>query len=166
MGYVLLPKGLPYIRRGESNFCRRDRIVCLSTCRFRAETAQLRLRQRLVCPIKHRVRAVRSAKPNSRQVPRRERFLITSRFLVKFRPLWSASESPFRGLRFAWLTKPNAIISPKLQLLSGHSEEKSLAIYRDLALADVAAKYESAMQKFPVRWLRVVLSQVPSRWHL
>jgi hypothetical protein len=43
------------------------------------------------------------------------------------------------------------IISPKLQLLSGHSEEKSLAIYRDLALADVAEQYESAMQSFPVR---------------
>jgi hypothetical protein len=30
-------------------------------------------------------------------------------------------------------------------------EEKSLAIYRDLALADVAEEYESAMQMFPVR---------------
>ena len=43
------------------------------------------------------------------------------------------------------------IISPKLQLLSGHAEEKSLAIYRDLALADVAAEYQEAMQAFPVR---------------
>jgi hypothetical protein len=32
-----------------------------------------------------------------------------------------------------------------------HSEEKSLAIYRDLALTDVAADYESAMRTFPVR---------------
>lgn len=29
--------------------------------------------------------------------------------------------------------------------------QKSLAIYRDLALADVAEEYESAMQMFPVR---------------
>ena len=43
------------------------------------------------------------------------------------------------------------IISPKLQLLSGHAEEKSLAIYRDLALADVCGEYEQAMRSFPVR---------------
>ena len=43
------------------------------------------------------------------------------------------------------------IISPKLQLLSGHAEEKSLAIYRDLALTDVSVEYEEAMRSFPVR---------------
>jgi hypothetical protein len=43
------------------------------------------------------------------------------------------------------------IISPKLQLLSGHGEEKSLAIYRTLALADMADEYERAMRAFPVR---------------
>jgi hypothetical protein len=43
------------------------------------------------------------------------------------------------------------LMSPKLQLLSGHAEERNLAIYRDLALADVAAGYEQAMQSFPVR---------------
>ena len=43
------------------------------------------------------------------------------------------------------------IISPKLQLLSGHTEEKSLAIYRDLALADVSPEYQEAMRAFPVR---------------
>ena len=48
------------------------------------------------------------------------------------------------------LTK-KGIISPKLQLLSGHTEEKNLAIYRDLALADVSAEYEEAMRSFPVR---------------
>jgi hypothetical protein len=35
--------------------------------------------------------------------------------------------------------------------ISGHSEEKSLAIYRDLALADVSGEYEAAMRTFPVR---------------
>jgi len=33
----------------------------------------------------------------------------------------------------------------------GEREEKSLAMYRDLALADVSAEYEAAMQSFPVR---------------
>jgi integrase/recombinase XerD len=56
----------------------------------------------------------------------------------------------FRHQLITYLTK-KGMISPKLQLLSGHSEEKSLAIYRDLALSDVAAEYEEAMQAFPVR---------------
>ena len=56
----------------------------------------------------------------------------------------------FRHQIITYLTR-KGIISPKLQLLSGHSDEKSLAIYRDLALADVAEEYESAMQMFPVR---------------
>jgi integrase/recombinase XerD len=56
----------------------------------------------------------------------------------------------FRHQIITYLTR-KGIISPKLQLLSGHSEEKSLAIYRDLALADVAEEYESAMQMFPIR---------------
>lgn len=56
----------------------------------------------------------------------------------------------FRHQIITYLTR-KGIISPKLQLLSGHSEEKSLAIYRDMALADVAEEYESAMQMFPVR---------------
>jgi integrase/recombinase XerD len=56
----------------------------------------------------------------------------------------------FRHQIITYLTK-QGIISPKLQLLSGHAEEKSLAIYRDLALADVAGEYEEAMRAFPVR---------------
>jgi site-specific recombinase XerD len=53
------------------------------------------------------------------------------------------------------------IISPKLQLLSGHAEEKSLAIYRDLALADVSDEYEQAMRSFPVHYAYWNLSQLP-----
>ena len=49
-----------------------------------------------------------------------------------------------------YLTK-QGIISPKLQLLSGHTTEQSLAVYRELALSDVAEEYEVAMQRFPVR---------------
>ena len=55
---------------------------------------------------------------------------------------------PFGGLG----KKPQqGIISPKLQLLSGHTTEQSLAIYRALALSDVAEEYEKAMKTFPVR---------------
>lgn len=56
----------------------------------------------------------------------------------------------FRHQLITFLTK-QGIISPKLQLLSGHTEEKSLAIYRDLALSDIAGEYEEAMKSFPVR---------------
>ncbi len=42
-------------------------------------------------------------------------------------------------------------IAHQLQLLSGHTEEKSLGAYRALALADVAEEYEMAMRAFPVR---------------
>jgi hypothetical protein len=34
---------------------------------------------------------------------------------------------------------------------TSHAEEKSLAIYRDLALSDVAEEYEEAMRAFRVR---------------
>jgi hypothetical protein len=33
-------------------------------------------------------------------------------------------------------------------MISGHTEEKSLAIYRDLASADVSNEYEEAMKSF------------------
>ena len=56
----------------------------------------------------------------------------------------------FRHQLITYLTK-QGIVSPKLQLLSGHSEEKGLAIYRDLALADVMDEYEEAMKAFPIR---------------
>ena len=49
-----------------------------------------------------------------------------------------------------YLTK-QGIISPKLQLLSGHVTEQSLAVYRALASSDVAEEYEVAMRSFPVR---------------
>ena len=56
----------------------------------------------------------------------------------------------FRHQIITFLTR-KGIISPKLQLLSGHAEENSLAIYRDLALADVSDEYEQAMRTFPLR---------------
>jgi integrase/recombinase XerD len=62
----------------------------------------------------------------------------------------------FRHQIITYLTK-QGIISPKLQLLSGHAEEKSLAIYRDLALADVAGEYEEAMRAFPIMMMSACL---------
>jgi len=56
----------------------------------------------------------------------------------------------FRHQFITYLTK-QGIISPKLQLLSGHATEQSLAVYRELTLADVAEEYEVAMRTFPVR---------------
>lgn len=56
----------------------------------------------------------------------------------------------FRHQLITFLTQ-KGIISPKLQLLSGHSEEKSLQIYRDLALSDVAPEYQQAMKDFPIQ---------------
>src|SRR5262245_53618067 len=60
------------------------------------------------------------------------------------------NQHPFRHQLITYLTK-KGIISPKLQLLSGHAEEKSLAIYRDLALSGVPGEYEDAMRAFPVK---------------
>ena len=56
----------------------------------------------------------------------------------------------FRHQLITFLTK-QGIISPKLQLISGHSAERNLAIYRTLALADVADEYQQAMKVFPVQ---------------
>ena len=56
----------------------------------------------------------------------------------------------FRHQLITYLTK-QGIISPKLQLLSGHTTEQSLAVYRELALSDVADEYEKAMQTFTIR---------------
>lgn len=56
----------------------------------------------------------------------------------------------FRHQLLTYLTK-QGIISPKLQLLSGHATEQSLTVYRTLALSDVAEEYQTAMRTFPVR---------------
>jgi integrase/recombinase XerD len=56
----------------------------------------------------------------------------------------------FRHQLMTYLTK-HGLISPKLQLLSGHTAEQSLAVYRALALSDVSDEYEAAMRHFPVR---------------
>jgi len=71
---------------------------------------------------------------------------------MPLKPALKSGSTPhlFRHQIIMCLTS-KGIISPKLHLFSGHSEEKSLVIYRDLALTDVAADYEAAMRTFPVR---------------
>jgi site-specific recombinase XerD len=56
----------------------------------------------------------------------------------------------FRHQLLTYLTQ-HGIISPKLQLLSGHTAEQRLALYRELTLRDVVDEYETAMRTFPVR---------------
>jgi hypothetical protein len=58
---------------------------------------------------------------------------------------------PIRQATLLGLIAASLVLPPKLQLLSSHAEEKSLAIYWDLALTDVSAEYEEATRSFPVR---------------
>lgn len=39
----------------------------------------------------------------------------------------------------------------KIQLISGHHDRQSLAIYQDLSLADIEDEYRKAMEDFPIR---------------
>ena len=55
----------------------------------------------------------------------------------------------FRYQLITYLTK-QGIISPKLQLLSGHTMEQSLAVYRGLAIPDLADENEAGMRTFPI----------------
>ena len=43
------------------------------------------------------------------------------------------------------------IIDTKVQLISGHKDRKSLAVYQDLSLFDVDQEYQEAMKDFPVK---------------
>jgi integrase/recombinase XerD len=56
----------------------------------------------------------------------------------------------FRHQLLTHLAK-KGIIDAKLQLISGHGARKSLEIYQDLSLADVADAYQEAMKDFPVQ---------------
>jgi integrase/recombinase XerD len=56
----------------------------------------------------------------------------------------------FRHQLLTHLTK-KGLVDAKVQLISGHSDRKSLAIYQDLSLADVAEEYQQAMKDFPVK---------------
>ena len=57
----------------------------------------------------------------------------------------------FRHQIITFFTRTGIISPVKLILLSGHAEEKSLAMQCDLAQADVAEEHQKAMRVFPVR---------------
>ncbi len=44
----------------------------------------------------------------------------------------------------------NGLLDAKIQLISGHSDRQSLAIYQDLSLKDVEEEYQRAMKEFPI----------------
>lgn len=43
------------------------------------------------------------------------------------------------------------ILDAKVQIISGHQDRKSLAIYQEMSLADVEEEYQAAMRDFPVK---------------
>ena len=43
------------------------------------------------------------------------------------------------------------VIDTKVQVISGHGDRKSLALYQELSLADVEEDYQEAMKDFPVK---------------
>lgn len=49
-----------------------------------------------------------------------------------------------------YLTK-KGILDAKIQLLSGHANRQSLAIYQTMSLADVESEYQDAMRDFPIQ---------------
>jgi integrase/recombinase XerD len=56
----------------------------------------------------------------------------------------------FRHQLLTYLTQ-KGLIDSKIQLISGHSDRKSLSIYQDLSLSDVADEYQNVMKDFPVQ---------------
>lgn len=56
----------------------------------------------------------------------------------------------FRHQLLTHLAK-KGLVDSKLQVISGHEARKSLEIYQDLSLADVADEYQEAMRDFPVK---------------
>jgi integrase/recombinase XerD len=121
----------------------KDRSVLFPTS-FRGELAQYMERQR--------AQGARYLFESNRHQPYSTRRV---RQLVKQSALAAGIEKRvyphlFRHQLITYLTK-QGIMSPKLQLLSGHTTEQSLAVYRELALSDVAEDYQAAMQTFPVR---------------
>jgi len=121
----------------------KDRYVLFPTS-FRGELAQYMERQR--------AQGVRYLFESNRHCPystRRIRQLVKQHALAA-RIAKRVYPHLFRHQLITYLTR-QGIISPKLQLLSGHTTEQSLAVYRELALSDVAGEHEAAMRTFPVR---------------
>jgi integrase/recombinase XerD len=121
----------------------KDRSVLIPTS-FRGELAQYMERQR--------TQGARSLFASNRPRPYSTRRI---RPLVKQYAVAAGLENRvyphlFRHQLITYLTRPG-MISPKRQRLSGHTTAHSLAVYRELALPEVAEEYEAAMRTFPVR---------------
>jgi len=56
----------------------------------------------------------------------------------------------FRHQLLTYLTQ-KGIVDAKIQLLSGHQDRQSLAIYQDMSLKDIEAEYRDAMRDFPIQ---------------
>lgn len=56
----------------------------------------------------------------------------------------------FRHQLLTYLTQ-KGLVDAKIQLISGHSDRQSLAIYQDLSLVDIEDEYQDAMNDFPVK---------------
>lgn len=56
----------------------------------------------------------------------------------------------FRHQLLTHLAK-KGVVDAKLQVISGHEARKSLEVYQELSLADVAEEYQEAMRDFPVQ---------------
>jgi integrase/recombinase XerD len=128
------------IRQGKG---RKDRSVLFPTS-FRGELAQYIERQRAQ-GAKYLFESNRCRPYSTRRIRQIAKHYATRAGIEK-----RVYPHLFRHQLITYLTK-QGIISPKLQLLSGHTAEQSLAVYRELALSDVAEEYEAAMKTFPVR---------------
>jgi integrase/recombinase XerD len=56
----------------------------------------------------------------------------------------------FRHQLLTFLTK-KGLVDAKIQLISGHTDKQSLAIYQDLSLSDIEGEYQKAMEDFPLK---------------
>jgi integrase/recombinase XerD len=121
----------------------KDRAVLFPTS-FRGELAQYMERQR-----SQGARYLFESNRHQPYSPRRIRQLV-KQYALAAGIAKRVYPHLFRHQLITYLTR-QGIISPKLQLLSGHTTEQSLAVYRELALSDVAQEYEAAMRAFPVR---------------
>lgn len=56
----------------------------------------------------------------------------------------------FRHQLLTFLTK-KGLVDAKIQIISGHTDRQSLAIYQDLSLVDIEEEYQKAMEDFPIK---------------
>ena len=100
------------------------------------------------------------------QTARKARYLFETNRLDKFTTRWIRAiikryadragidkriyPHLFRHQLLTHLAK-KGVVDAKLQLISGHEDRKSLEVYQELSLVDVAEEYQEAMKDFPVK---------------